>query len=422
MREGWKEVELGTYCKILSSKRIFASDYTDSGIPFYRSKEIIHKALKQFNGDEIFISEKKFNEIKIKFGAPKKGDILISSVGNRSGIPYLVREEYDFYFKDGNLIWLKDFSKDLDSNFLEYFLNSNIGQKLIDSMMIGAAQKALTIDGMNRIKIPLPSRKAQSKIASILSAYDNLIDNNLKRIKLLEEKAQLTYEEWFVKMRFPGFETAKFDEVTGLREGWEKKTIGEVCKVSGGGTPSRASDEYWIDGDITWYSPTDLSKANSLCVLDSSQKITDLGLKKSSAKLLDTNSFMMTSRATIGLFALVNKPFTTNQGFINVTPHEEFEKEYLLYNFKYRVEEFKGHATGATFPELSKSKFNALDIIWPCELSLKQFNKISSVLHTQLFNLTQQNRLLREARDILLPRLMSGMIDVEQLQMETLNL
>src|SRR5690606_33581791 len=115
MREGWKAIKIGDYCNVLSSKRIFASDYVEKGIPFYRSKEIIHKALGEFSGDEIFISEEKFNEFKNKFGAPVKGDILLSSVGNRSGIAYLVREEYDFYFKDGNLIWMKDFSNEMSS-------------------------------------------------------------------------------------------------------------------------------------------------------------------------------------------------------------------------------------------------------------------------------------------------------------------
>ena len=124
----WKDVLIGDYCQVLSAKRIFANDYVSNGIPFYRSKEIIYKAFNQFENDEVFIKEERFNEIKNKFGAPKRGDVLISSVGNRSGISYWVKEKYDFYFKDGNLIWFRNFNDKMSSKYLVYFLNSELGQ------------------------------------------------------------------------------------------------------------------------------------------------------------------------------------------------------------------------------------------------------------------------------------------------------
>lgn len=227
--------------------------------------------------------------------------------------------------------------------------------------------------------------------------------------------AQKTYEEWFVRFKFPGHETAVFDEETGLPEGWKKVKLGEVCDVSGGGTPSKVVDEYWQNGTITWFSPTDLSKSNTYCLLDSSNKITDLGLKKSSAKLMQPNSFMMTSRATIGLFGLIDKPFSTNQGFINVTPKKLEDKYFLFFNFKNRVSEFYNHASGATFPEISKSKFKFLCIDWPSENRLIEFDNLAKPIIKEMMNFTNQNQRLKEARDILLPRLMTGMIDVEKM-------
>jgi len=422
MKKGWKEITIGELGQVITGNTPPKKDTDNYGgsYPFIKPTDMDIDRRHVTSWEENY-SEKAFKRYKNSYIPPRAtGVVTIGTVGEKM----FQADQYCFTNQSVNVVIPNE---NYDENFVFYLLKYNLPK--VESANPGTASGRHHVSKSNfcAIKLNVPPLNAQRIIASILSGYDGLIENNLKRIKLLEEKAQLTYEEWFVKMRFPGFETAKFDTVTGLPEGWEKKTIGDICKASGGGTPSRALDDYWIDGDITWYSPTDLSKANSLCVLDSSQKITELGLKKSSARLLDTNSFMMTSRATIGLFALINKPFTTNQGFINVTPINEFEKEYLLYNFKYRVEEFKGHATGATFPELSKSKFNALDIIWPLEFFLKQFNKITSVLHTQLFNLTEQNRLLKEARDILLPRLMSGMIDVDTLskqvveEMETLK-
>ncbi|AOW11008.1 restriction endonuclease subunit S [Flavobacterium gilvum] len=419
MREGWKEYLLGDLITIKHGYGFKGEFFVDEP-----NKNLLLTPGNFAIGGGFKSDKMKYYEGPISSDfVLSAGDVIVTmtdlskqadTLGFSARIPNDPKNVYLHNQRIG-LVSLKN--HDCDLEFIYWLLRTHSYQRYIAGSSSGATVKHTSPAKIYSAKVQIPKSKVtQRKIASILSAYDDLIENNLKRIKLLEEKAQLTYEEWFVKMRFPGHETAKFDEETGLPEGWEKKTIGDVCKVSGGGTPSRTVDEYWDGGDITWFSPTDLSKANSLCVLDSSQKITEFGLKKSSAKLLDTNSFMMTSRATIGLFALINKPFTTNQGFINVTPTNEFDKGFLIYNFKYRVEEFKSHATGATFPELSKSKFNALDIIWPNEESLKLFSEITSVIHTQLFNLTKQNHLLNEARDILLPRLMSGMIDVEEIQ------
>lgn len=338
-------------------------------------------------------------------------DILVSNIR-----PYFKK----IWFADceggcsNDVIVFKPDRKKVHPKFLYYQLSKD---EFFDFMMAGA--NGTKMPRGNKASIPsfeflLPSLSIQSKIASILSAYDDLIENNLKRIKLLEELAKRTYEEWFVKFRVNG-KQLPIDKQTGVPSGWERKKISESCEVSGGGTPSRKKDEYWENGKFTWYSPTDLSKSKSLFQIDSSEKITSEGLKRSSAKLLQPNSFMMTSRATIGLFGLTDKPFCTNQGFINVTPFEIHHKEYLLYNFITRIEEFKGYATGATFPELSKSKFKALDIIWPEDNLLREFHKLSEVIHLQLSVLSKQNFLLRESRDILLPKLMSGKIDVSYL-------
>nr|WP_315144172.1 restriction endonuclease subunit S [uncultured Flavobacterium sp.] len=414
MREGWKEVTIEKISSKLGDGLHGTPKYDDNGEYYFINGNNLQNGKIIIKAETKKISFFEYNKIKKQLN---DRTLLVAINGTIGNVGLYAGEKVAL----GKSACYFNVIDSVEKDYIRYVLESSAFQNYAQLFATGATIKNLSLKAVRSFSFYLPPLQTQRKIASILSSYDDLIENNLKRIKLLEEKAQRTYEEWFVKMRFPGYETAVFDQVTGLPEGWEKKTIGEICKVSGGGTPSRTLEEYWNNGDITWYSPTDLSKANSLCVLDSSQKITELGLKKSSAKLLNENSFMMTSRATIGLFALVNHPFTTNQGFINVTPINEFEKEYLLYNFKYRVEEFKGHATGATFPELSKSKFNALDIIWPSETSLKQFNKITSILHIQLFNLTNQNRLLKEARDILLPRLMSGMIDVEDMEITVMD-
>lgn len=166
----WKEYSVKDFCDITSSKRIFYREYVKSGIPFYRSKEIIAKSNGKELNDCLYISKDRFEEIKNKYGIPINGDILITAVGTY-GIPYLINEDGDFYFKDGNLIWLKNIKDVADSNFLFYWFKSEEAKNKVEGIIIGSVQKALTIDAMKNIKINLPPLAEQKRIASILSAH-----------------------------------------------------------------------------------------------------------------------------------------------------------------------------------------------------------------------------------------------------------
>ncbi len=244
-------------------------------------------------------------------------------------------------------------------------------------------------------QLQIPPLPTQRKIASILSAYDDLIENNLKRIKLLEEKAFASYK-LIVKS-----------------EKLEEFTIEEVCKTLGGGTPATSNSNFWHDGEILWFSPTDLTKHHSIVLLNSEKKITELGLQKSSAKLVPPKTILMTSRASIGYFGLINKPASTNQGFINIIPFNENHRAYMLFDLKNRKDEIIGNANGSTFLEISKGKFRQMKIKLPKdEKVLIDFEKEFEITFNFIENLLKQNTLLREARDILLPKLMSGQIEV----------
>lgn len=199
MRSEWETYKLSNLCHIGSSKRIFQHEYVNNGIPFLRSKEVIDKALGSFEPkDLLFISNEKFNEIKSKYNIPKAGELLLSSVGNRSGIPYVIKEaDGDFYFKDGNLTWFRNF-KSLDCNFLLYWINSSVGQNTLNGIMIGSAQKALTISGLQNLTLTIPPLPTQKKIAHILSTLDDKIELNRKMNQTLEEMAQALFKSWFV--------------------------------------------------------------------------------------------------------------------------------------------------------------------------------------------------------------------------------
>ena len=241
----------------------------------------------------------------------------------------------------------------IDAKFFFYCLNDESYRGQVRSSATGSTVRHSAPERVYNCQIPLPPLPTQQKIAAILSAYDDLIENNLRRIRLLEEAAQHLYREWFVRFRFPGWEEVKV--VDGLPEGWERKKIGEVCEAVGGGTPSTKEPKYWDGGEIIWFSPTDLSKNSSLVLLDSTSKITEEGLKNSSAKLLPPRTILMSSRATIGLFGIISKHCSTNQGFISIIPNEEHFRFYLLFNLLHRKQEIINNANGSTFKEITRS-------------------------------------------------------------------
>lgn len=287
-------------------------------------------------------------------------------------------------------------NKEFDNDFVYYLLKNNLDKvKGLDSGT-SSGRENVSKSSFSSIEIKVVKHlPTQRKIASILSAYDDLIENNLKRIKLLKEKAFLRYKE-IVRS-----------------EKLEEYFIEEVCETLGGGTPATGDRRFWDDGEILWFSPTDLTKHNSIVLLDSDKKITELGLQKSSAKLVPPKTILMTSRASIGYFGLINKPASTNQGFINIIPFNESHRAYILFDLKSRKEEIIGNANGSTFLEISKGKFRQMKIKLPKdEKVLIGFEKEFEVIFNFIENLLKQNTKLREARDILLPRLMSGEIEV----------
>lgn len=256
----------------------------------------------------------------------------------------------------------------------------------------GSAQTNLNAGLVKEFEIPDFGLPTQKRIADILSAYDDLIENNRRRIALLEETARKVYRK-----RFGG------EKADGTM-----MDIAEVCDTIGGGTPNTSISEYWEGGTIPWVVPTDVTRNTSLILLDTERKITQKGLESSSSRMLPAQSILMTSRASVGYFAIANFPVCTNQGFISIVPHEENMRYYLLHNLMERVEEIRSNAKGSTFPEISKTRFRSLKIKVPSQDALNDFQMIVEPIYEQVQTLAGAMRKLAESRDMLLPKLMSG--------------
>lgn len=384
-----KTYKLDSLCEITSSKRIFYSEYTESGIPFFRSKEIIDLFNKNNIVTELFISENRYNEIKNKFGVPEEDDMLLTSVGS-IGIPYLVKSSDKFYFKDGNLTWFRKYNRKLiDPSYLYQWVISSVGKETLTRLSMGAAQPALTISRLKNLSINIPSISVQQKIASILSAYDRLIENNTRRIRLLEQMAENLYKEWFVRFRFPEHE--KVEMVNGLPKGWKVEKLGEYANISTGKCNREDAEE---DGIYPLF--------------DRSQEI-----KKSSKWIKDCEAIIVPGEGTSFIPRYYKGKFNLHQRCYCIEPTIKDIGFYLFYSIMLNRKYFLSVATGATVPSLRQNNFTKMKLVI-AELELvKKYNKIASTIALQIDRLKEQNTLLTHQRDLLLPRLMSGKLEVK---------
>lgn len=350
---------------------------------------------------EIFVKE----DIPQRFIASNE-DIIYTRTGN---VGLVFRNKYGVVHNNCFTVTPQD-EREISRDFLYYALKDKNFYDKANALARGAAQPDLPHSSFCSIELSFPSLSKQHRIATILSRYDSLIDNYQKQIKLLEEAAQRLYKEWFVKLRFPGHENTKI--VDGVPEGWEKKKISDICDTIGGGTPSTKEASYYEGGTIKWVTPTDITKNKGLCLLDTDKKITEEGLKHSSAKMLPAGTILMTSRASVGYFGIADFEVCTNQGFISCVPLLEHYQMYLLQNLMNRVEEIRIKAGGSTYLEISKSVFRNLDIICPSDKILQKFQAKTNAYYIQEKILSTQLRLLTESRDRLLPKLLSGEIEV----------
>ena len=407
----WKEVTLGDLCEISSSKRIFAKEYQSDGVPFYRGKEIIAKQKGNAISNELFISRNRYEEIKARYGVPQQRELLLTSVGTL-GVPYVIKEE-EFYFKDGNLTWFRHFNG-LDVEYLYYWFLSPYGKNEINTKAIGSTQKALTIDSLSKFDIKIPANlDDQRRIVSILSSLDRKIELNNKINADLEEMAQAIFKSWFVD--FEPFKDGKFvdSELGMIPEGWKVGRLDDIADVVGGSTPSKAKPEYYTQKGIAWLTPKDLSNHPAVYTSRGEMDITEEGYNSTSTKLMPKGTVLFTSRAPIGYISIAQNDICTNQGFKSVVPKKA--GTCFLYCFlKYVTPEIENKSTGSTFKEASGSLMKSLQVIMPEKKVFEDFETIVSPLFTRIESLEKENSRLSLLRDTLLPRLMSGELEVPE--------
>jgi len=296
----------------------------------------------------------------------------------------------------------------LDNIFLYYLLRSPAFKNYIINTARGSASQAsITLDAIRKFEITIPSAESQKHIGFVLKCYDDLIENNRRRIQLLEESARLLYKEWFVQLRFPGHEHVKI--VDGVPEGWGKTTAYEVMDVLSGGTPKTKVAEYW-DGEIPFFTPKDTTD-NAFCY-STKKMITELGLSKCNSRLYAKNTLFITARGTVGKLSLAQREMAMNQSCYALVGQGEINQFFLYCSLKAAIDQFKARASGAVFDAIVVDTFKLIPFLKPTPLLIEQFTEFVTDVFDQVDKLSSMNRRLSEARDLLLPRLMNGTLTV----------
>ena len=411
----WKKVRLGDYCEITSSKRCLASVRSKNGIPFFCSKEIICLDKGEDFEPTDFIPEELYNDIKAKYGVPTSGDLLLTTRGT-NGIPYIYKPSDKFYFADGNLSWFKNFGKELSPQYLYYWFKSPLGIHEVDAISKGTAQKAVPIDGLRRIVLLTPSLHTQNRIVVILSRYDSLIENYQKQIKLLEEAAQRLYKEWFVDLHFPGHENTNI--VDGVPEGWEKKKLCELFSFVRG--KSYTSKELSDEGTIM----VNLKNIQSFGGYKSDVEKHFIGTYKEEQTLMKGDLIMgvtdMTQeRRLVGSVALIpdfKETATFSMDLIKLISFK-LPNIYLYCAMRYGdvSRQIAPLANGVNVLHLKPEAISNIEMVVASDSIIEKFVSYTSKTIESILSLQSQLRLLTEARDRLLPKMMSGEIKIESL-------
>jgi len=283
---------------------------------------------------------------------------------------------------------------------------------LLGYLPLASMNSDVAVPGLNRdralsLEVQLPSKAEQNAIVSILSTYDDLIENNRRRMALLEESARLLYREWFIRLRFPGYEHTRITE--GVPEGWERKTALDAIFVLSGGTPKTSVPDYW-DGEIPFYTPKDAT--DGIWVTGCERTVTELGLQNCNSKLYPRETVFISARGTVGKLNMAQRPMVMSQSCYALVGKDHLTQPFIYAAMQSAVDALRQQAVGAVFDAIVVDTFKRINLLVPPPAMVRLFDETVRSMFDQVENLILQNQKLRAARDLLLPRLMSGEVAV----------
>lgn len=400
----WEKVRLEDCCYSISDGDHQPPPKAQQGIPFVTISNINSMNQLDFS-DTMFVPKEYYQSLDEKRKV-RKGDVLYSVVGS-FGIPVLIKEERPFVFQR-HIAILRPKEDIVDSGFLFYTMLSRDFYAKADAVAIGAAQRTVSLGSLRNIKIDVPSLESQKHIADILSAYDDLIENNQKQIKLLEEATQRLYKEWFVDLRFPGHENTKI--VDGVPEGWNWCKLEDAIQFDPKVTLTKERMKQFV--------PMSALSTSSM-VLDESQFTETTTNSGSKFQNGDTLLARITPCLENGKTAYVSG-LESDEGTVGSTEYIVMRAKtinsYMVYLLA-RTDDFRQSAinsmSGSDGRQRVKSdKLKMLDYLQPTSELVEKFENVEEPIFEKIYRLSKQMQQARQARDLLLPKLMSGEVEV----------
>ena len=332
----------------------------------------------------------------------KAGTLCITIAANIADTAIL---GIDACFPDSVIGFISDKEK-ADVRFIKYLFDATL-QSRFKKFTQGAAQDNLSQSKLLSLEFLLPDVTEQCRIASILSTYDDLIENNQRRIQLLEQSAQLLYKEWFVHLRFPGHEHVTITD--GVPEGWKKKNALDVMDVLSGGTPKTSVPDYW-NGEIPFFTSKDTT--DYAYIFSTERTLTEEGLRNCSSRLYPKDTVFITARGTVGKINLAQTDMAMNQSCYALVAKPPLNQQFLYFAMVENVEQFRSRAVGAIFDAIIRNTFKLIPFLVPDTKLIDMFTGIISPTLRQIDILSTEIRKFTQARDLFLPRLMNGEISV----------
>ena len=401
-----KYVKVKDLGQIVTGNTPSTSDMSNYGdfMPFIKATDII------LGSRYTYITEQRYSEKsykKYKANVIPKGSTCIVTIGS---IGKKMTQAHTDLFVNQAINAILPYEQ-YDKDYIYYDTKYAVLQQLkIYDSGTTSGRENISKSSFSNIRLYVEEDfSTQQKIASILSAYDRLIENNTRRIRLLEQMAENLYKEWFVRFRFPEHENVEM--VNGLPKGWERTKLIKNIKTSSGGTPSRNKSEYYKNGDIPWIKTGELQD----CILINTEEcITEDAVNNSSAKIFPKGTLLMAMYGVnVGKLGISEIEATCNQACCVFTPKHIDYKYYLFHYFKSIREYLLSISFGAAQQNLSQELIKSIKVLFPDEKTNISFVKEVEPLFREISIIQQQNQLLTRQRDLLLPRLMSGKLEVK---------
>jgi len=392
----WKSFQVGEIGKVITGKtpKTSISDNYGGYIPFLTPSDDM--SVKYVRKTAKTLTEKGLSEVKNAI--LPANSVCVSCIGSDLGKvvittrPTVTNQQINSIVVD---------EARFDISFVYYAMRI-LGKKLNFISKTSTAVPIVNKSSFSSYEIECPSLKEQKQIAAVLSVLDAKIECNRMINDNLEQQAQSYFQELFVDNADPE---------------WAIGTISDLGTVVGGSTPSKAKPEYYTESGIAWITPKDLSINKSKFVSHGENDITELGLKNSSAAIMPEGTVLFSSRAPIGYIAIAAGEVTTNQGFKSVVPKPEIGTPFVYFFLKNTLPVIEGMASGSTFKEVSGSTMKNVPAVIPDAETLAKFSDFCAPIFAQQRILEEQNQSLATLRDNLLPKLMSGEIDVSAVQL-----